>query len=169
MSEICARAIAKLEKEAESVSGQNLPAIGMYYFIRKKIHTDVTFAQNVIEKKLSDCFSFVMEQYREQAFNMSRRTGTRDEPEVVGVGASSDEIFDYIVDFYTLSNEELKKRAEEKAASHKAKAETEKKEREKKAKADSEAKEKAKKIAEAKKKKKEKANEMAEQCQMSLL
>lgn len=166
-------AIEKLDKEAESVSGQNLPAIGIYHFIRAKAIADETFAQQVLQKKLSECFTFVMEQYREQALNMTRGTGTRDNPEVVGISASSDEIFGYVVDFYILSDEALKKRAEEKAAARKAKAEAEKKEREKKAKAEAEAKAKTKKEAEAEKKKKEKekqkAAEMAEQGQMSLL
>lgn len=171
--EILKAATEKLDKEAESVSGQNVPAIGIYHFVRAKAIADEAFAQQVLQKKLSDCFSFVMEQYREQALNMARGTGTRDNPEVVGIGASADEIYGYVVDFYTLSDEELKKRAEEKAAARKAKAETEKKKRNEKAKADAEAKAKAKKEAEAKKKKKEKekqkAAEMAEQGQMSFM
>lgn len=166
-------AIEKLDKEAESVSGQNVPAIGIYHFVRAKVIADETFAQQVLQKKLSDCFSFVMEQYREQALNMAKGTGTRDNPEIVNIGASSDEIFGYVVDFYTLSDEELKKRAEEKAASRKAKAEAKKKEQAEKAKANAEAKAKAKKEAEAKKKKEEKAKqkaaEMAEQGQMSFM
>lgn len=166
-------AIEKLDKEAESVSGQNVPAIGIYHFVRAKAIADETFAQQVLKKKLSDCFSFVMEQYREQALDMAKGTGTRDNPEIVNIGASSDEIFGYVVDFYTLSDEELKKRAEEKAAARKAKAEAEQKKRAEKAKADAEAKANAKKEAEAKKKKKEKekqkAAEMAEQGQMSFM
>lgn len=171
--EILKSATEKLDKEAESVSGQNLPAIGIYHFVRAKAISDETFAQQVLQKKLSDCFSFVMEQYREQALNMAKGTGTRDNPEAVGIGASSDEIFGYVVDFYTLSDEELKQRAEEKAAARKAKAEAEKKERQEKAKADAEAKANAKKKADAEKKKKEKdkkkADEMAEQGQMSFM
>lgn len=170
---IVQQALAKLDKEAESVSGQNLPAIGMYHFVRDKIPMDIAFAQKVLEKKLSKCFSFVMAQYEEQALEMAKGTGTRDKPETVGVGASSDEIFDYIIDFYTLSDEELKQRAEEKAAIRKAKAEAEKKEQEAKAKAKAEADAKAKKEAEAAKKKKEKeekkAAEIAEQGQMSFM
>lgn len=166
-------AIEKLDSEAESVSGQNVPAIGIYHFVRAKAISDETFAQQVLQKKLSDCFSFVMEQYREQALNMAKGTGTRDNPEVVGIGASSDEIFGYVVDFYTLSDEELKQRAEEKVSARKAKAEAEKKERQEKAKADAEAKANAKKKADAEKKKKEKdkkkADEMAEQGQMSFM
>ncbi len=159
-------AIAKLDKEAESVSGQNLPAIGIYHFVRDKAISDEAFAQQILQKKLSNCFSFVVEQYREQAFDMAKGTGTRDNPEVVGIGASSDEIFDYVIDFYTLSEEELKRRAEEKAAVRKTKVEAQKKEREERAKAD------AKKKAEAEKKKKEKykkkADEIAAQGQTSL-
>lgn len=170
---IVQNAIEKLDAEAESVSGQNVPAIGIYHFVRAKAISDETFAQQVLQKKLSDCFSFVMEQYREQALNMAKGTGTRDNPEVVGIGASSDEIFGYLVDFYTLSDEELKQRAEEKAAARKAKAEAEKKERQEKAKADAEAKANAKKKADAEKKKKEKdkkkADEMAEQGQLSFM
>lgn len=166
-------ALNKLDKEAESVSGQNLPAIGIYHFVKRKVAKEPDFAQKVMQKKLSACFSFVMEQYREQALNMSRGTGTRDNPEIIGIGASEEEIFDYVVDFYTLSDEELKKRADEKAASRKAKAEALKKEQEEKAKAEAEAKAKAKKEAEEKKKKKEKeekkAAEIAEQGQISFM
>lgn len=170
--QIVKSAIAKLDKEAESVSGQNLPAIGIYHFVRDKAISDEAFAQQILQKKLSNCFSFVVEQYREQAFDMAKGTGTRDNPEVVGIGASSDEIFDYVIDFYTLSDEELKRRAEEKAAVRKAKVEAQKKEREEKAKADAAAKANAKKKAEAEKKKKEKykkkADEIAAQGQTSL-
>lgn len=167
------KALKKLNKEAESVSGQNLPAIGIYHFLVSKVENDVEFAKKVQCKKLSACFSFVMEQYREQARELSNGTGTRENPEVVGIGASSDEIFDYVVDFYTLSDEELKKRAEEKAAARKAKAEKERKEREEKRKAEAAAVEEAKKEAEAKKKQaekeKQKAAEIAEQGQMSFI
>lgn len=171
-NETILKALKKLDAEAESVSGQNLPAIGIYHMIRAKVTEDISFAQCILNKKLSACFFYVMEQYKDVALDMAKGTGTRDNPEIVGIGASSDEIFDFVVDFYTLTDEELKKRTEEKAAKRKAKIEAEKKAQQEKAQEEAKAKKEEKEKREKEKKQKEiekkKADELAEQGQISL-
>lgn len=100
MSEKCARAIAKLEKESERVSGQQVPAIAIYNFLKEKCQNDEIFASKVLieTKKLSKCFDYIMEFARIKSITKENR---------VGVGMSSEELFGLVVDYYKLDDETI--------------------------------------------------------------
>lgn len=162
INDVKIKAIRKLDSEAEHASGQNVPAVGIYHYIRRKIEEDESdaFAKFVLAKKLSNCFSYVTEHFMEIAKKAAKGNGTRNNPEVVGVGASSDEIFALVDEFYSTPDEEIKKRAKEKKAREEAEKESKK------------APEKAKKkVSEEKKQPKEKpkATKPDEPEQLSLM
>ena len=175
MNENIKSAIEKLVYEAQYVSGQMLPAIGIYHYLRKLIEegTNETLIHGVLEKKFSNCLNFIMEQYRDIALDMMQGIGSFDRPECVSVGASAEEFYEYAIEYYTLPDEVLKQRAEEKAAIRKAKVEAARKKREEERQAEREAekkKQKEKDKAEKEKKKaEEKAKKIAEEGQISLI
>ena len=114
-------AVAKIQKEAESVSGQQVPAIAIYNFIIQKCQEDIDFAAkvNIETKKLSKCFNHIMK----IAYNRAEARHNLTKEKSVGVGMSSEEIMELVVDYYNLDDEAIaKKEAEEKA---KAQAEAE--------------------------------------------
>lgn len=100
MTEKCARAIAKLEKEAESVSGQQVPAIAIYNFLKEKCKNDELFASKVLieTKKLSKCFDYIMEFARIKSITSENH---------VGVGMSSEELFGLVADYYKFDDETI--------------------------------------------------------------
>jgi hypothetical protein len=126
MSEIIIKAIEKLENEANSVSGQNVPAIAIYNFLKEKCSEDEIFSGKILiaTKSLSKCFSYIMETAYIRAKEQHEKSG-----EVkVGVGMSSDEIFALAVEYFNLDNEaiERKKEEEKKAAEERRKKAEEK-------------------------------------------
>jgi hypothetical protein len=119
--QIVSAAIKKIDLEAESVSGQQVPAIAIYNFIKEKCKEDVAFAEKVLieTKKLSKCFDHIMK----IAYNRAEARHNLTKENRVGVGMSSEEIMDLVVDYYNLDDKAIaQKEAEEKA---KAKAEAE--------------------------------------------
>lgn len=118
-------AIEKLDSEAESVSGQNVPAIGIYHFLRDKCTKSEMFAEQVLieTKTMSKCFSYIIEIYKERA-KLQRVNGES----IVGIGADSAEIFAFAEEYYNLDDEAIERRkAEEKAAAKARKKEEEEK------------------------------------------
>lgn len=123
--EILKLATEKLDKEAESVSGQNVPAIGIYHFLRGKCTKSEMFAKQVLieTKTMSKCFSYIIEIYKERA-----KLQRVNEESIVGIGADSAEIFAFAEEYYNLDDEAIERRkAEEKAAAKARKKEEEEK------------------------------------------
>lgn len=115
-------AVKKINKEAESVSGQQVPAIAIYNFLIDRCRQDPEFSAKVLieTKKLSKCFDHIMTvAYNRAQVQRKVTTGNR-----VGVGMSSEEIFALVEDYFNLDDEAIaKKEAEDKAKSEaKAKA-----------------------------------------------
>ena len=107
-------AIKKIDCEAESVSGQQVPAIAIYNFIKEKCTEDVVFAEKVLieTKKLSKCFDHIMK----IAYNRAKARHNLTKEKSVGVGMSSEEIMELVVDYYNLDDAAIaKKEAEDKA------------------------------------------------------
>ena len=112
--QIVSAAIKKIDLEAESVSGQQVPAIAIYNFIKEKCKEDVAFAEKVLieTKKLSKCFDHIMK----IAYNRAEARHNLTKENRVGVGMSSEEIMDLVVDYYNLDDKAIaQKEAEEKA------------------------------------------------------
>ena len=106
-------AIKKIDCEAESVSGQQVPAIAIYNFIKEKCTEDVVFAEKVLieTKKLSKCFDHIMK----IAYNRAKARHNLTKEKSVGVGMSSEEIMELVVDYYNLDDAAIaKKEAEDK-------------------------------------------------------
>jgi len=143
MNEIQEKALSKLESEAESVSGHNVPAIGIYQFLKEQCESDEGFAQQVLidTKKMSKCFLHI----QEQAYEIAKKQTRPKAGEPVGVGMSSEEIFALVRDYYFLDDAEIERQKEEKRKADEAK----RKEEAEKSKAEQE-----KRAAEAKAKKK---------------
>ncbi len=104
MTEKCARAIAKLEKEAESVSGQQVPAIAIYNFLKEKCQNDELFASRVLieTKTLSKCLNYIMEfpciKKVTSCYDVTMEIHT-------GFEMPSEELFRLVVDYYKLDDE----------------------------------------------------------------
>jgi len=125
MSEII-KAIEKLENEANSVSGQNVPAIAIYNYLKDKCSQDEAFSEKVMiaTKSLSKCFSYIMEIAYTRAKSQHEKTGESK----IGIGMSSEEIFSLSIDYFNLDDEAIeRKKQEEKKAAEKRKKEAEEK------------------------------------------
>lgn len=157
------KAIIKLTEEANTVRGQNVPAIAIFQYLLEKVADDVDFAACVIsdEKTMSKCFSYVTE----AALNLGKAQNPNRKPnEAFTVGMSSTEIFGLVNEYFQLSDEEIENRKKQKLkeieaqreAAEKIRAEEQKK-REKKKQA-----EKAAKETKAKEKAEKKENEEAQ-------
>lgn len=127
INEIKLKATQKLSQEAESVSGSNVPAIGIYHFLKGKINNpddkEAAFAKQVLlkHKALYKCFDYIREIYLAKAKGQ-RKNGEN----VVGVGADSNEIFAFAEEYYNLDDEAIeRKKAEEKALQEKKRKEKE--------------------------------------------
>lgn len=155
---IVKKAVEKLDKEAVSVSGQNVPAIGIYQYLREKASKDTDFAKQVLieTKSLSKCFSYVME----YAYKVAQEQHNQTKETKIGVGMSDAEIYKICEEYFALDDAEIerKKKAEEEAKKKKAEEEKAKKEAEKE----------TKKKAKTEKSKKSN-NNPDESAQMSLL
>ena len=109
-NEYCSKAIKKVNEQARSVSGQNVPAIAIYHYLIDKCSNN-DFAQCVIneEKSLSECFSYITE----KAFEKGSQTQAANNMPF-SVGMSSDEIFKLVDEYFILSNAEIEKRKKQK-------------------------------------------------------
>lgn len=103
-------AMTKLNNEAATVSGYNVPAIAVRDHIAQRIMTDVIYAEKVIAegKTLSKCYQYISD----IAFEKARKMSKTDKQEGIMIGMSSDEIFALADEYYTLSDDELKKKLE---------------------------------------------------------
>lgn len=103
-------AMTKLNNEAATVSGYNVPAIAIRDHVAQRIMTDVIYAEKVIAegKTLSKCYQYISD----IAFEKARKTSKTDKQEGIMIGMSSDEIFALADEYYTLSDDELKKKLE---------------------------------------------------------
>lgn len=159
------KAIEKLEKEAKNASGRNVPAVGIYNFLKDLCLNDEEFTKQMLipTKSISKCFSYVQGKAYEMAIEQRKELGNKDNVESVGMG--DNEIYDLAKEYYMLDDAEIERKKEEerKAREEKQKQEDEKRKTEQ-AKRDAE--KRAKKKDEAKIKKK---SEEADNGQISLM
>ena len=103
-------AMTKLNNEAATVSGYNVPAIAIRDHVAQRIMTDAVYAEKVIAegKTLSKCYQYISDIAYEKARKMSKT----DKQGGIMIGMSSDEIFALADEYYTLSDDELKKKLE---------------------------------------------------------
>ena len=102
--------MTKLNNEAATVSGYNVPAIAIRDYIAKRIMTDVDYTEKIITegKTLSKCFQYISD----MAFEKARKMSNSDKKGGIMIGMSSDDIFTLVDEYYTLSDDELKKKLE---------------------------------------------------------
>lgn len=103
-------AMTKLNNEAATVSGYNVPAIAIRDYIAQRIMTDVDYTEKIITegKTLSKCFQYISD----MAFEKARKMSNSDKKGGIMIGMSSDDIFALVDEYYTLSDEELKEKLE---------------------------------------------------------
>lgn len=103
-------AMTKLNNEAATVSGYNVPAIAIRDHIAQRIMTDVIYAEKVIAegKTLSKCYQYISD----IAYEKARKMSNTDKRGGIMIGMSSEEIFALADEYYTLSDDELKKKLE---------------------------------------------------------
>lgn len=103
-------AMTKLNNEAATVSGYNVPAIAVRDHIAQRIMTDVIYAEKVIAegKTLSKCYQYISD----IAYEKARKMSNTDKRGGIMIGMSSEEIFALADEYYTLSDDELKKKLE---------------------------------------------------------
>lgn len=103
-------AMTKLNNEAATVSGYNVPAIAIRDHVAQCIMTDAIYAEKVITegKTLSKCYQYISDMAYEKARKMSKT----DKQDGIMIGMSSEEIFALADEYYTLSDDELKKKLE---------------------------------------------------------
>ena len=118
-------ALEKIETEAVSVSGQNVPAIAIYNYLKHKITHDEEFAKQVLipTKALSKCFSYLTEKAYEvakaqfEAMKSQKEAQDEDddtpEEQKVGVGMSDKEIFGFVNEYFALDDAEIERKKEE--------------------------------------------------------
>lgn len=72
-------AMTKLNNEAATVSGYNVPAIAIRDHVAQRIMSDAIYAEKVIAegKTLSKCYQYISNIAYEKAQATSRRTGKR--------------------------------------------------------------------------------------------
>lgn len=108
-------AVNKLTDEANSVSGQNVPAIAIFRYLVDKVKDDTEFSKCVMreEKTLSKCFTYLTQTALNKGIeqNPSRNPNT-----ALTVGMSSAEIFGIVNEYYELTDEEIEKRKKQKLA-----------------------------------------------------
>ncbi len=103
-------AMTKLNNEAATVSGYNVPAIAIRDHVAQRIMTDAVYAEKVIVegKTLSKCYQYISD----IAFGKARKMSKTDKQDGIMIGMSSDEIFALADEYYMLSDDELKKKLE---------------------------------------------------------
>lgn len=103
-------AMTKLNNEAATVSGYNVPAIAIRDHVAQRIMTDAVYAEKVIAegKTLSKCYQYISDVAYEKARKMSKT----DKQGGIMIGMSSEEIFALADEYYSLSDDELKKKLE---------------------------------------------------------
>lgn len=103
-------AMTKLNNEAATVSGYNVPAIAIRDHVAQRIMTDAVYTEKVIAegKTLGKCYQYISDIAYEKARKMSKT----DKQGGIMIGMSSDEIFALADEYYTLSDDELKKKLE---------------------------------------------------------
>ena len=126
--EFIQQATEKIENEAVSASGQNVPAIAIYHYLLHKVKHDESFAKQVLvsTKALSKCFSYITEKAFEIAkvqYEALKEQTDDPEEQKIGVGMGDKEIFGYVDEYYLLDDAEL----ERKKAEAKEKAEADQK------------------------------------------
>ncbi|MBP3335520.1 MAG: hypothetical protein J6L61_05195 [Ruminiclostridium sp.] len=101
-------AMTKLNNEAATVSGYNVPAIAIRDHVAQRIMTDAVYAEKVIAegKTLSKCYQYISD----IAYEIARKMSKADKQGGIMIGMSSDEIFALADEYYTLSDDELKKK-----------------------------------------------------------
>lgn len=104
-------AITKINEEAKTVSGQNVPAIAIKDYIVSKCESDEEFAKLVEkpEKCLSKCFTYLSEVAYQRAKAQQEATKCNN----ICIGMSGDEIFAIVDEYFALDEEELARRKEE--------------------------------------------------------
>ncbi len=132
-------AIAKVEQEAQSVSGQNVPSIAIYSFIKSRCEEDEAFAAKVLNEKksLSGCFTYLTN----RAFDRAQAQTGGNRQQNMTVGMSGDEIFEIVTEYFDLDEEalEAKRKAEKEAAEAAKKAAEEQRKADEKRKAEEKA------------------------------
>lgn len=103
-------AMTKLNNEAATVSGYNVPAIAIRDHVAQRIMSDAIYAEKVIAegKMLSKCYQYISD----IAYEKARKMSNTDKRGGIMIGMSSEEIFALTDEYYTLSDDELKKKLE---------------------------------------------------------
>jgi hypothetical protein len=141
-------AIEKLEKQANTSGGHNVPAIPIYNHLKIVCQSDTAFAELVLQehKTLEKCFGYVYEQVRK---SVAKQSGTQ------AVWMSDEATYQLAEDYFRLDDAEIERRKEE----ERKKKEEERKAREAeaaKAREEAKANQKAQKAQKPKNKPKEK-------------
>ena len=106
MSEIekITQAVAKLEREANSSGGQNVPSIPIYNHLRKICESDTSFAGlvNQEHKTLIKCFSYIYEQVRNTIANGAN-----------SIWVADGDVYKLSEDYYRLDDAEIERRKSE--------------------------------------------------------
>lgn len=99
-------AMTKLNNEAATVSGYNVPAIAIRDHVAQRIMSDAIYAEKVIAegKTLSKCYQYISD----IAYEKARKMSNTDKRGGIMIGMSSEEIFALADEYYTLSDDELK-------------------------------------------------------------
>ena len=106
--------MTKLNNEAATVSGYNVPAIAIRDHVAQRIMSDAIYAEKVIAegKTLSKCYQYISD----IAYEKARKMSNTDKRGGIMIGMSSEEIFALTDEYYTLSDDELKKKLEAESA-----------------------------------------------------
>jgi len=122
---IMRNAAEKIKEQAETASGQNVPAVAIYHYLVDKCENSEDFAKAVLNesKTVSKCFTYITDKAYEAAAAANITADTNNNAPL-GIGMSSDEIFALAEEYFTLSDDEIKKRRED------ARAELEKRRKE---------------------------------------
>ena len=123
-SEKITQATAKLEREANSSGGQNVPAIPIYNHLKKLCESRIGFADMVLQehKTLIKCFTYVYEQVKNTLAKGSQNAWVAD-----------DVVYKLAEDYYCLDDAEIERQKAEEKKKREAEAAAAKTEREKQA------------------------------------
>lgn len=175
VSDIISSAIKKVKEQAQSASGYNVPAVGIYDYLLEKCRESEEYAVlvNNAEKSIAGCFEHIVQHFFEVGMSGGFTTVSGNN-QAQCVGADSTTIFAVVDEYFMKSDNVIKNERELKLAAIKEKQEQERKLREAENKKKEEERKAAAKKTEEKKKKRDEEKKRREEskknggAQMSL-
>lgn len=165
VSDVISSAIKKIKEQAQSASGYNVPAVGIYDYLLEKCRESEEYAAlvNNAEKSIAGCFEHVVQHFYEigAAGGFTPVPGNN---QAQCVGADSATIFAVVDEYFTKPDNVIKNERELKLAAIKEKQEQERKLREAENKKKEEERKAAAKKKEEDKKKREEEKKRREEA-----